>query len=373
MNEADIEALLEPIPGDTPVGPDPREDVSVDSLYLQLKDARSEARDAERRASADGETEPDSEALAHWSRIIELSQKLLTGQAKDLEVASWLIEGLLRREGFAGLAAGFRLANGLVERFWDAGLYPVEDEDGVETRVAPLMGLNGADGPGALIRPINLVPLTDATDPGPFAHWQYQQALEISRIPDPEKASARVEAGGVTLEAFTTSVRKSSGAFLSATYGAASAALEAFTALAETMRGKAGDDAPPSSNIRDELDGVVRCLRTLAPQVVESDDAAEAAGEAGEETMAAGGGSAGGVSGALAGREDALRQLTKVADFFHRTEPHSPLSMTLHEAVRRARLTLPELLAELLPEEEARESFLLRAGIRPPQISGEGE
>ena len=44
----DLEALLAPIPGDAPQGTDIREDFSAASPYNRLRDARSEARDAER-------------------------------------------------------------------------------------------------------------------------------------------------------------------------------------------------------------------------------------------------------------------------------------------------------------------------------------
>ena len=44
----DLEALLAPIPGDAPQGVDIREDFSATSPYNRLRDARSEARDAER-------------------------------------------------------------------------------------------------------------------------------------------------------------------------------------------------------------------------------------------------------------------------------------------------------------------------------------
>ena len=90
------------------------------------------------------------------------------------------------------------------------------------------------------------------------------------------------------------------------------------------------------------------------------------------EMMAIGGGAApvataaaGGAAGPIRTREDALRELGRIADFFRATEPHSPLAYTLEEAVRRGRMTLPELLAEIIPDEEARFGMLSRLGIRP--------
>jgi type VI secretion system protein ImpA len=66
-------------------------------------------------------------------------------------------------------------------------------------------------------------------------------------------------------------------------------------------------------------------------------------------------------------RDTALRELDRIADYFRRTEPHSPLAYTLDEAVRRGRMSLSELLAEVLPDADVRNGMLLRLGIRPEE------
>jgi type VI secretion system protein ImpA len=67
----------------------------------------------------------------------------------------------------------------------------------------------------------------------------------------------------------------------------------------------------------------------------------------------------------MATREDALRVLGEIADYFRRTEPHSPISYTLDEAVRRGRLTWPELLQEVVADMNTRNGILTMLGIRP--------
>ena len=52
----------------------------------------------------------------------------------------------------------------------------------------------------------------------------------------------------------------------------------------------------------------------------------------------------------ISGREQALRQLTEIAAWFKRNEPSSPIGFTLDEAVRRARMGWPDLVAPLRPE-----------------------
>jgi type VI secretion system protein ImpA len=116
----DLAALLAPISQEAPAGSDLREDYSPNSLYFRLRDARAEARDAERAADAPGsETDPapaggaSSVPLAtRWRTVGELATEALTVHCKDLEIAAWLIEALVRSDGLIGLAAGSRLMAG---------------------------------------------------------------------------------------------------------------------------------------------------------------------------------------------------------------------------------------------------------------------
>ena len=71
--------------------------------------------------------------------------------------------------------------------------------------------------------------------------------------------------------------------------------------------------------------------------------------------------------GQILNREGALKQLEELSTWFRRTEPHSPLAYTLEEAVRRGRLTWPELLDELLTDKTVRDGLLVKLGIRPAE------
>ncbi len=117
----DMEALLAPIAGDLPTGADLREDFSPQSFYYRLRDARSEARAAERAADANpGE---DTVPPPQWRAVRDLSLQALTTKTKDLEIAAWLTEALVRSDGLRGLSAGAHLICGLAEAYWD-NLYP---------------------------------------------------------------------------------------------------------------------------------------------------------------------------------------------------------------------------------------------------------
>src|SRR5215469_3185785 len=162
----DLEALLAPIEGDAPQGIDLREDYSATSPYNRLRDARSEARVAERGQEAGDGDARDPGPL--WRTVRELALKTLGETAKDLEVAAWLTEAYVRSHGLAGLTAGAKTMAGLAERYWDT-LFPLPDDYGMETRVAPVTGLNGRDGAGSLIQPLYMTVLFNRPDGSPLA------------------------------------------------------------------------------------------------------------------------------------------------------------------------------------------------------------
>jgi type VI secretion system protein ImpA len=135
----DLDSLLQPISEDNPAGVDLRADVSPTSTYNVLKDARNSARAAERKNVFDS---ADNTALNHWKTVQEMAPSVSVNETKDLEITSWYIEALTRTEGFDGLLRGFRVLKGLITQYWDE-VYPLPDEEGLETKVASITGLNG--------------------------------------------------------------------------------------------------------------------------------------------------------------------------------------------------------------------------------------
>jgi type VI secretion system protein ImpA len=357
----DPDALLEPIPGDVPTGADPRENFSAQSRYFRLRDARSEARAAERQenAAAPGDAVPP----AQWAPVWRLGAELLAEEAKDLEVASWCAEALLRTSGLPGLTAALYLMRGLVERCWD-GLFPLPDEDGIATRVAPIAGLNGEGGEGTLAQPLRKLILFERHDGTQVALWQYQQSVDLAGVGDVARREQRIAAGVLPFEQMETEAQSASPTAFARLRDAAVEASDAWQSLSEALDAAAGRDAPPTSRIRELLRDLVDICVRYAP--VKSDVPAQAPTTGGPERNDA----AMPVTVTRRGietREDALHVLAEVADFFRRTEPHSPLAFTLYEAVRRGRLTWPELLEEIVPDTDSRSSILLSLGIRPPR------
>ena len=128
----ELAPLLAPLEvGEQGVGVDLRLDYTATSPYQRLRDARGAARAEERaRDAEDGSEGPPADG---WRDVLSVGQQALATQSKDLEIAAWMTEALVRMHGLPGLAAGARLIAGLCDTYWDAG-FPQPDEDGLEVR-----------------------------------------------------------------------------------------------------------------------------------------------------------------------------------------------------------------------------------------------
>jgi type VI secretion system protein ImpA len=359
----DIEALLVPIADDAPAGEDLRTSVASPTLYYSLKDLRVAARAAER--------DPSTTSMPReWHDIATLAPKIMVENSKDLEVVCWYLEALVRIHGFAGLRDGFALAQGLVDRFWDTFNSLPADEEGLVTRLMPFTGLNGAGGGGTLLMPINNAPITrQAGDLGPYSYFNYEKASELAQR-DPEVRAKRAAHGEVTLENFTAAVTASGGQFYVDLLGDIDGALTNFNALTASLEAKAGADSPPSSAIQELLETILRNVRGFSGALVASVAPPPAPSEAVSSDEAPGPTAVSAApvrAGAAQSREDALRQLLQLAEFFRTSEPQSPVSSMLEETVRRARMSFSDLLAELLQDKAVWRSALTNAGIKPPQ------
>jgi len=355
----DLETLLAPIPGGAPAGIDVRNDFSPASVYFRLRDARAEARAAERAADSN----PGSETgiAEGWRGVRSLAVKLLSEQAKDLEVAAWLTESLVRSDGLAGLAFGSQLLGGLAERYWD-DVFPTPDEDGIVTRVAPVTGLNGESGDGTLIQPLQKIKLFNGPSGEPILFFNYEQSADLAALSDPARIESRLKAGVMPFDRVEAAARGASrGLFVGLRRGL-DEALAAWDAMDQVFERAAGSDAPPTRRVRDLLQRILAIVDRYAPAQAEAAAEPQAAESPAGATAAP---AAGGGPRRLATREDALGALTEIAEFFRRTEPQSPLAYTIEDAVRRGRLSWPELMKEIVSDDSLRNNILSSLGIKP--------
>ena len=369
LDDFDLPTILAPIAGDKPAGTDPRDDISPTSPYFRLRDARAGARELERQAESvtDGDADQtDAAASAPWRTVRSLAETVLRENAKDLEVATWLTEALVRAAGLRGLATGAAVITGLVQNFWD-DLYPMPDEDGIETRVGPLAGLSGQGVDGTLMQPLRKVGLFRRADGSWFGFWQYELSVQLSGISDPARRQQKIDTGIVVFEDVEKEARRSAPAYWSGLQTEIASALEAWGEMSALLDSHAGAVSPSTSRVRDLLVDMASAAARFAPKGAVVADPAAAPQAPGPE----GGAAPTAALGAVMGREGALQQLGEIAAWFKRNEPNSPLAYTLDEAVRRGRMSWPELVSELMPDETARNALLVSLGIKPTVESTE--
>jgi type VI secretion system protein ImpA len=372
----DFVKLLAPISGEKPVGPDLRADAGPSSLYYQVKDGRSSARAAERRMEGGLEdaTPPD------WKTVVTAATKALGEATKDLELGAYLIEGLCRTNGFAGLRDGFKLTRGLIEQFWDS-IYPTPDEEGVATRVSPLSGLNGDDAEGTLIAPINRIAITDSASVGKLTYANYVQAVATGKVLDPKAKEKKIAAGAMHMELIQKAVDETPAAFYRILHDDLTAAIAEFAQLGTLLDAKAGPAAPPTSSIRAAMENVLASINDVAKAKLavtmtkpveekkESDAEHGAPGSNGKPKDEEDGEKL----PVIRQREDALNAILQLVEYFRRSEPHSFVPFALEQAVRWARMGLPELMLELIADEGPRKALFKQVGIRAAEPAAKAD
>ncbi len=325
--------LLSPISTENPSGQDIRTDFAPLSLYRQLKQARTTARTVERQLVQG--TELDSKA--DWKSVYQFSVEILSKQSKDFEVAAWLIEALLRLHGFAGLKEGFKFTHQLVEKFWDT-LYPLPDEEGFVTRVAALSGLNGEDIEGSLIAPIALTPLIQTHSGSTFSLWHFQQTKDKTMLENLALALKEISAQAINQQ--TKHIQET---------------ITAFQELMNALQIKCQDQTPPSTRISEQLQACLTYLQKNTPS--NSTTVASPTTETHSPPTTTE------LNTKLSSRDRVLQNLIEAAQYFRTTEPHSPLPYILERAVRWGKMPLPELLKELLQDEQAKKQLTHLTGI----------
>ncbi len=102
-----LEAIRAPVPGDAPAGID----MKYEDEFQELKDQI----DAMGAATGD----------VSFDEIVNLATSILSDKSKDLTVASYLILGLTRTSGYAGVAEGLASVRAVVEGFWEDAFPPL--------------------------------------------------------------------------------------------------------------------------------------------------------------------------------------------------------------------------------------------------------
>jgi type VI secretion system protein ImpA len=354
----DLAALLAPIPGDNRAG----ENIQYSKVYDELREAR---RADDTLAKGDWEHEPK---VSEWPKVIDLSTAALTSKTKDLQIGAWLIEALVHLHGFSGLRDGLKLMRGLHEQFWDH-LYPEIDEGNLDGRANAMGAMDTR-----LEIPLKSVPLTRS---GSGLDYSYIQWNDSTRFDIPESLDglesealdrfmalkAEAEATNrTTSEAWRKAKDATRRVFYEETFALINECWNEFQALDKVMDDKFGQQTPGLGTLKQTLDSIRTLVEKLVKEkrILEPDPVLDAQSE-----VAAGDGQGGPSGGPLRGRAEALRQLAEVAQYFQRTEPHSPVAYLIQRAIKWGHMPLELWLEEVIKDSNVLGHLKETLGIGP--------
>jgi type VI secretion system protein ImpA len=337
MSVIDVEALLGEFTAGLPCG----EDLEYDPAFAQMEEQAQET--PERQY---GDTIIPAEP-ADW-RSVKKTALALAGRTRDLRVAVYLSRALLHTDGLPGFAEGLALVDGLIERFGDQ-LYPQLDPDDDND---PTLRVNTVV---ALCDPETTLPVPRET---PLVHSRSLGRICLRDI--------HIASGALTPlakeEGELPTPAKIKGAFqevgpetIQATAALIAGAMESARRIEADLTDRIGvSQAPDMSALSSALKEMRHALSDhLQQQGIALTDDGAAETEAGGELQPAGSALTGGsprlVVGEIASREDALRMIDKICEFFDRYEPSSPVPLLLRRAKRLATKDFMAILLDLAP------------------------
>jgi type VI secretion system protein ImpA len=267
-----------------------------------------------------------------WERIQADALDGLT-RSKDLRLLAYLGTAVLRTEGLPAFANVLATASHWLEAYWP-DVYPLLDEDAIARRNA----LNCLADPMAVVDRVWRLPLVDSRQHGRLS----LRDIEIARgqaAPGPteartELATIRDAFEAITLEDLTTLDR------------AVTDSMAALNSIDGRMRGEGGPEVAPEFGLLSTQ--FAKLTKICRDELARRSGASGAAAVDGAE----GGGTAtaGFTGGTLTSRQDAVRAMDAVADYFRRHEPSSPIPLLIERAKRLVAKDFLEVLADIAPD-----------------------
>jgi len=324
--------LLEPVSGEQPCGPDLSYDPRFDELETILKgkpevDIGSVQRPAE---------------PPEWGELLGKSQEFLA-ESKHLRVATMLSCSLLKTSGLAGFRDGLVLIKEWLEKYWPT-LYPlldVEDNNDPTQRLNILGVLTAPRGSvsGWLVIIDNLY-ASDVFRPKGSTGITFDQIL-ASRTPGSGAPDAAKLAAGI----------KDADKLCAAHQQVLQECQEAVHHIDQTLTTHLGSGSTISFEVLDRtLSELQSALKPFLPGADPASGTAPDA-EGGESGGSAGGstGASGGITinGSIQSRQDVVRVLESVCDYYKQVEPGSPVPYLLRRAQKLARMDFIQAMQEL--------------------------
>jgi len=266
----------------------------------------------------------------------EIRDKALEGleQSRDLRLLAHLGAATLRTDGLAEFCGVLAVASRWFENFPEQ-VFPRVDEDAILRKNA----LNCFADRMAMIDAVRRQPFVSNPQLGAFALRHFEIAAG-------KLAASEADGEPPNATHLTATLNGADAEQLGSMEACLGAAVAGLGQVSSAMRDANGIEAAPDFDPL--LLPLEQMRRTLADELAARAAAAAPAGEDAAPGAEAGGAVIG--VGSIRSRDDAIRALDAVANFFRKNEPSSPVPMFVERAKRLVALDFLAVLADIAPD-----------------------
>jgi len=306
-----FEALMQPISEEKPSG----ESQQYSGLYDEIRESR---RADENLAQGQWQTELK---VADFRQVIRIAVPALETQTKDLQIGVWLSESLVKEHGFTGLRDSLKLLNSLQETFWET-MFPEIDEGDMEGRANALEWIDG--------QASFAIKEAKITAGASYSFFDYEDSKKFDI---PENLDTLDSTDQQKYRELSAQAEKENRVTADKWRKAKAASRRAFY---EQLSFDLGECFAEHKELN----------RVIEERFAETEQT-----EDGEAGAAVGGKTVTVAAGAIQSRKDALKRLAELAEYFRKSEPHSPLSYLIQRAVKWGEMPLESWLQDVIKDE----------------------
>lgn len=327
MSTIDIDAMLREVEADMPCGPN----LEYDPDFIALEQEALGKPEVQYGDTITPAVPPD------WKIVRRMAGALLE-RSRDLRLAVHLVRANLALSGIVGLADSIALVERLLDQRWDSVHPELDPDDDLD----PTLRINSlailAD-TGTLVRELKEATLVILPGLGPFT----VKMLEVANGEQPPAAGQEK----IALGSIEGALADADPERFAAGLDALGRTLDSVVNIELTLVRQVGSSQALN------LDALTRPLRK-AHEFLSRQQGGAAEQGSGEHAAPAADGAApaarAGISGDIASRDDVVRMLDKLVQYYARYEPSSPIPILLERAKRLVPMNFFEIMQDMAPD-----------------------
>ncbi|MCG7985447.1 hypothetical protein A3194_14880 [Candidatus Thiodiazotropha endoloripes] len=331
----DLDQLLSVVSDDEPAG----SDLEYDPLFGEMERAAEGKEEQQFGDTIIPAEDPD------WRELKKKSLEVAS-KSRDLRAAIHLTRALIHTDGFNGLADGLALVKGYLDGYWDS-VHPQLDPDDDNDPTLRINTLINICDPFDYLAGINKIPVVSSTIMGKFSYRDIQ--LASGNLQTSEGDSQEL-----SLDQIDAAFRESSDEDNQQTLDLITASAEAVVGIESRLNELVGVDQAPN------LSALVELLKEIANEVAQRcglESASEASETAADGSVAAAQNQPA-APGTINNRDDVIKTLERITQYYEKNEPSSPIPLLLDRAKRLVKMDFYEIVQDLAPGGSSHFDFL---------------